>query len=159
MYYTLVTHSPLSTRILKAGMDGASPVTVIPGLNDVYGMIIDYESSRLYWADHGSMKIQSSNLQGGDISTEVLLSANGPYGLGLLHDTIIWGNFHGRALQQRTIGAAANISTLYTGSHFIRHLTIVPPPYNRPPNRKNDCAGQTCSKVCVLTASSFSCVS
>ena len=159
MYYTQTKTSPLRSRIVKAGMNGSSPATVIPGLTDAYGIVINYESSRLYWADLGTLKIQSRSLQGGDVRMEVELHDNGPYGLAVLNDTVIWGNFHGFALQQHRSEAGAGIRTLYNGSRSIRHLTIVPPPYNLPTTRANDCAGQNCSKICVLATSSFSCVS
>ena len=141
-------------------MDGSNPTTIVTGLSDAFGIVIDYETSRLYWADQGqgAKKIQSSNLQGADKRVEVQLSTTAPYGLAVLNDTIIWSNGVGGALQQRGTESGAIVRSLYTGSNIIRHLTIVPP-YNLPTNRINHCANQNCPKICLLTTSSFRCVS
>ena len=139
-------------------MDGSSPATIVYGLSDAYGIAIDYETSRLFWADHSAKKIQSSSLDGGDKRVEVQLSTNGPYGMALFDNTMIWGNYDGFALQQREAADGAVVRSLYTGSSTIRHIAVIPPD-NLPTDRTNHCAGNNCSKICVLTTSSFRCVS
>ena len=142
--------------IVKGGMDGSNPEILIPGLTNPLGIVIDFEASRLYWAEFNDNRIQSSNLQGGDIITAVQMSGSGLYGIAIAKDRIFWGNYVDRSLQSSS-KTGEDVRTLAVQDYYIRHITLVPD-LTLPRNRTNHCDRHECSKVCVLTATSFRCV-
>ena len=153
MYYT--RYKP-NLSIMRAGMDGSSPVTLVSASGDAYGIVIDFKASKLFWPDDDHHIIQSSNLQGGDRLTIVQLSNVYPHGIAFAKDRIYWGESISKKLQSSTT-AGDDITTLHTDSGGIRHLTVVPD-FSLPRNRTNYCARHSCEKVCVLTATSFRCL-
>ena len=143
--------------IHRAGMDGSNPETLVTGLNHPTGVTIDFALQRLYWAESGSNRIQSSDLDGRDLQLVVQLS-NGsvPWGIAVLNDRIYWGNEGNYRLQSATKDGR-DVQTLYTSIKGISQITIVPAP-DLVNNRTNDCEGRDCSKLCVLTPTSYRCL-
>ena len=141
--------------IMRAGMDGSSPVTVVSGFYGAYGLTIDFKTSKLFWADVGG-KVESSNFQGGDRRAVVQNQSGGPYGIAVANDRVYWGEYRGKKLKSSTT-TGEDIIVLHSDTSNIRHITLVPNFY-LPQNRTNHCAGHTCAKVCVLTAASFRCL-
>ena len=143
--------------IHKAGMDGSSPVTLVSGVQYPVGVTIDFASRRLYWTEYYSHKIQSSNLDGRDVRLVVQLpSGSGPWGIAVVNNRIYWGNVGNNKLQSCN-KTGQDVQTLYTENGDIRDITIVPAP-DQPSSRKNDCEGRNCSKLCVLSPSSYRCL-
>ena len=153
MYYT--RYEP-NLSIMRAGMDGSSPVTLVFASGDAYGIVIDFKASKLFWPDDDHHKIQSSNLAGGDRRTVIQLSTGMPHGIAYVKDRIYWGEYGSKKLQS-SITAGDDITIVHTDSGSIRHLTVVPD-FSLPRNRTNHCARHSCEKVCVLTAASFRCL-
>ena len=88
MYWTDWGDNP---KIEKAGMDGLDRnVIVTRNLTWPNGLAIDYEHSRLYWADAGMKTIEYSNLDGR--GRKVLIGSHlpHPFGLTLHQDKIYW---------------------------------------------------------------------
>ena len=143
--------------IHKAGMDGSSPVKLVSGLRFPIGVTIDYASRRLYWTESTSHKIQSSNLDGRDVRLVVQLpSGSRPWGIAVFNDRIYWGNEWNNQLQSCNKDGQ-DVQTLYTANDDIRHITSIPAP-DQPSSRKNACEGRNCSKLCVLSPSSYRCL-
>lgn len=140
---------------MKAGMDGSSPVRLVTALGEPCGIVIDFQSLRLYWADLVTQKIQSSNLVGGNIVTLVELQFH-PYGIALLNDKLYWG-YYMSTMVQSCSKSGTGISTVYNVTAFTWHLTV--PTWNLPRNRIDHCEQHSCSSICVLSPTSFRCLS
>ena len=153
MYWT----GNLAGTVHRAGMDGSSPVTLVTGLGLPRGLTIDFASQRLYWTEFSGHKIKSSNLNGKDIQLFAQLpSGSQPWGIAVLNDRIYWGNQGNYKLQSGATDEA-EYKTLYTETNSIRHLTVVSG-VDQPTKRRNDCAGQKCSTLCVLTPTLYRCL-
>ena len=143
--------------IHKAGMDGSSPVTLVSGLGKPVGVTIDFASRRLYWTESSMNKIQSSDLDGQDVRLVVQLpNYSSPRGIAVFNDRIYWGNWGDMKLHSCNKDGEG-LQTLHTETHEIAHITIVPPP-DQPAGRRNDCEGRNCSKLCVLSPTSYRCL-
>ena len=138
-------------------MDGSSPLTLVSGAGNADGLTIDFASRRLYWAEFTGKKIQSSDMDGGDVRTVVQLpSTSGPVGIAVVNDRIYWGNAYDFKLQSSTKDGQ-DIQTLYTDTSHVRLITVVPE-LDQSVQRMNDCEGRSCSKLCVLTPASYRCL-
>ena len=76
------------------------------GIETIGGIAIDFPGSRLYWNEVFSRKILSSDLQGGDVRTNLELCPKFtnyvPFGIGLYRGRIYWGKYDGQ-IQSRSI--------------------------------------------------------
>ena len=141
----------------RAGMDGSSPTTLTTGLRTPEALTVDYALRRLFWAEQISNKIQSSDLDGRNLRTVVELpSGSYPFGMALWNERIYFGG-GGDFKLQRSSKAGQDIQTLYTETDFIRHIAIVPA-LDQPTVRMNHCEGRNCTKLCVLTPTSYHCL-
>ena len=141
----------------KAGMDGSSPATLVSGLGKSVGLTLDFASGRLYWAEWGTNMIRTSDMDGTGLQTAVQLpSGSQPLGIALSSDRIYFGNFGDNKLQSSTRDGR-DIQALYTETTDIHHVIIMSA-WNQPTNRTNHCKGQSCSKLCVLNPTSYSCM-
>ena len=134
-------------------MDGSDVSIIVSSLDRPISVIDDYDASRLYWADHGANRTQSSNLAGGDIRTVIqLLTSTKPEGLAQHGNKLYWGNYATKSLQSST-KTGENVRTLNSS---VQPLTVATKNLSRA--RRNDCEGQACSGICVLTAKPFRCL-
>lgn len=70
-------------RIQRSALDGSAVTGVVTqGLSDPRGIAVDLCGSKLYWADYLAGRIQSSNLDGGDIQ-DVITGLSSPAGIAL----------------------------------------------------------------------------
>ena len=143
--------------IFKSEMDGSNAAEIVSGLQYPAGIAIDFDSSRLFWADYNTGIIQSSNLDGTDVQLVVQLSGGTlPWGIAITGDRLFWGTYIPNSLQSSD-KSGQDIMTLYNGTYTIRHLTFATA--NPAQTRPNHCEGQTCySGICVLNKGSFRCV-
>lgn len=148
--------------IFRAGMDGSDRkiLTTIPlsGRRALRGITIDFQTSRLLWACADGDKVQSSNMDGGDIQTIITVPSNSwPFGIGMFADRIYWTNYNLKTLSSCT-RTGEDYRILYTGtisSPF--HLAMVPA-LDPPKTRGNPCERQNCTGVCVLTPTASRCL-
>ena len=139
------------------GMDGTNPTVIADeGLGRAWGIAIDFKTSKLFWTDIWSSRIESSNFQGGKRRTILNNSIENPTGIAVADGRIYWGENDGQKLKSCTI-TGENVTTLYNGTVSIYGIALVPD-VNLPQNRTNHCARHNCAKVCVLTASSYRCL-
>ena len=149
---------------MKASMDGTNAVEIVSrslsGLSDPMGVAIDHWSLKLYWADFDIAKIQSSTLDGQDVQTIVDLPSGIPLlGLAMDEDLIYFSDWDMRSSTLMSCNkTGGDMRILCNSSAPIQQPTVVtavPPPTTR----SNDCAGQSCSGICVLMPASFRCLS
>ena len=157
MYYTSVTHG----AIYKADMDGLRKRKIVTGLTDPYGIAVDLQNRRLYWADENNQKIQSSDLDGNNVQVAMELSyGENPFGVAVTPDRIYFSAWGTRTIHSMN-KHWSDVQTHYTGSseEHIAHIAIVENLSNSPSSKRaNHCAEQECPNVCVLTAKSFRCL-
>ena len=153
MYWTRASWS--GSSIWRADMDGSRPSRIVTELGQPRGILIDFQVSRLYWADFGTNKIQSSNLDGRDMRV-ILHDWISPFGIAHIGDKIFWGTHLDKRLESMT-RAGTDIRTQHTDAYPVRHLTVVPD-HQLPTNRTNDCSGRNCWGICVLTSHSYRCL-
>ena len=150
-------------KIMRAQMDGSEVAQVLSGRDHPVGITIDFDESRLFWAEYGAHMIYSSALDGSDISvvasseTDSVVHVPGtyPWGIAVHNQDVYWGNFHGRSLQ-RCSKKGGSVETLLTEQGHIQQLTTTR--WNFTVTRQNDCEDKNCGRICVLTASSYRCV-
>ena len=141
----------------KAGMDGSGTTTIQTGLDLPRGLTIDFAARRLYWTERTTHRIQTSDMDGGDLRTAVQLPlGSGPHGIAISGDRIYWGNEGDNKLQSSTKDGQ-DIQTLYVATDDIKKVILVPAG-NQATNRSNDCEGRNCSTLCVLTPVSYRCL-
>ena len=138
-------------------MDGGNLLEIVPGLNWPIGIAIDYDSRRLFWADFGTNKVQSSNFHGTDVRlVKQLKKGTNPSGIAIHKDRLFWGN-HGSYTLQSSDKAGKHVRTLYNGTKAVYHLTVRI--QNPVQTRVNHCEGQDCSGgICVVNRNSYRCV-
>ena len=158
MFWTSYNSSGDDGSIIRASMDGWDPSIIVIGLAYPTGIAIDFQSSRLYWADDVYNKVQSSNLGGTDIQTVIKLPrGTGTFGIPL-HGSRIYCTF-GKSKQVQSFSMAGqHVRILHEDTNELEHLTIVSSRSNLPRSRTNPCAHQQCPKLCVLARKSFRCV-
>ena len=153
MYWTSWKNTT-GASVFRSGTDGSSPSEFIPNLKCSSGITIDFDSSKLYWADCGAKKIQSCSLYGGEVATVAELSS-GPFGIALHKHELFWSLPDTSTLQRRNKDGG-DIISVYNGTARIRHL--VAPDWALPTKRINPCGTGTCPGVCVLTSKSHKCL-
>lgn len=104
-------------KIERAGMDGNPSTRQVIISTRVFwpnGLTIDYDSSRLYWADGKYSYIHSSELDGSD-RTEVVsnsLQLPHPFALTLFKDSLYWTDWYTRAIYTCNRSNGADCRTL-----------------------------------------------
>ena len=154
MYWTTKDRNYI---VLRAGMDGTRLNNLVSGSGQSDGIQIDFSSRRLYWAETGNQRIRSSDLEGGDVMTTITAQlSNAPFGVSLVGDRLYWGYWNSNAFQSMTHrGTDVRNETVLTAHTW--HFTV--PMWDAPKTRVNHCEGRSCADVCVLTATSFTCLS
>ena len=157
MYWTTYYDSRRRGSITRAGLDGSNRTEIVEGLQSPGGIVIDHSSSMLFWTDHFANCIQSSDLDGGNIRTVATLQGRTtPWGIALYGDKLFWGNYHTMTLQSANKSGGSD-QTVYRTDTNPTHLVLVTKAVPKI-SRRNDCDGQSCGKICVLTPTSFRCV-
>ena len=144
------------TLVATGGMDGSNPRNLVAGTGQASSIQIDLQNRRLYWANRSNKTIQSSSLNGDDVVTIHKLSEK-PFGIALLRTKLYWGYNGANTVQSGGIQPGSDVQVEHTVSVSTRHFTV--PIWNLPINRANHCSGRVCSGVCVLTPTSYKCVS
>ena len=104
-------------------MDGSKASTVVSDLGDLGGLVIDFQSSRLYWTEWNTMKIQSSSLDGSKVVTLAHALKDRPFGIALIHERLFWSLPFANALQSSNTDGS-EIRTVYNGTTGIRYLSV-----------------------------------
>ena len=130
-------------------MDGTNPGTFVSGVGRVHGLVVDFESSRLYWAEKFAKKIQSCSLDGGEVLTVAEVSSQ-PLGIAFVDQMLFWSLEEEGKVESMEKGGG-EVRSVYNGTHQdFHHLTSPDVVLRR--NRKNPCGRQACKGVCVLNS-------
>ena len=141
--------------IQKAGMDGSSESTFVAGVGRVHGLVVDFESSRLYWAEKFAWKIQSCSLADGGKIVDVAAASGQPWGIAVVGQMVYWSlEEEGKVESMGKDGS--DVLTVYNGTQDFHHLAS--PDVVLPVNRTNPCEWQSCVGVCVLSSTSYTCL-
>jgi len=106
-------------KIERAGMDGdpaSRRVIISRRIFWPNGLAVDYDQSRLYWADGKYNYIHSSNLDGGD-RTEVVSSSAllpHPFAVTLFRDSLYWTDWNTHAIYTCNRSNGAGSRTIVT---------------------------------------------
>ena len=158
MFWTSRNSSNHVGSVRRAGMDGWEPSEIVTGTFVPYGIAIDFQSSRLYWADSRYNKVYSSNLEGTDLQVVIQVPGSGlTFGIALHGSRIYCTSLYTKKLQSFSMDGQ-DYRVLHEDAYVLRHLAIISSRSDLPRNRTNHCANQQCSNVCVLTPKSFRCV-
>ena len=126
-------------------MDGRDPTVIVTGLVFPYGTAIDFQSSRLYWADGRYDRVQSSDLEGTDMQTVIKLPrGSGTIGIALHGGRINCTNWILKQLQSFTM-AGQDVRVLHQDTHGLCYLAIICSRSDLPRSRTNHCANQQCN--------------
>ena len=153
MYWTEY-YGNSSGSIMKAGMDGSGPVILVTGLREPCGITFDIDGARLYWADLLGKKIQSSNLDGGEVITITEVPV-GPYGIALLDDRLYWSYWDSKVVQSSSKDGT-EFQRIFEGTGSSRDFAV--PTWNLPTKRPNFCSHRLCPNICVLSPKVFQCL-
>ena len=159
-YRTIYWTKP--SRIMQAWADGTNEVEIVSGF-DPRGIAVDYKSSKLYWADWWDGVVQSSGLDGSNVQTLV----SEPYvsAIAVDENRVYYGNWHWEVppVMRSCNKTGGDVKTLYTGDSttkytLMSHLALMSP-HAPETGRRNECEDQICDGICVLTPSSYRCLS
>ena len=127
-------------------------------VNPIEGITIDFATQFLYWTDSYRNNIGPSDLRGHDYETIVQLSNRAdPEKIALVGEKINESTEDSRKLK------ISRINRTHRRLHYMDNnveifQVVAVPSSNVPSGRVNHGGRQNCSKVCVLTASSFRCL-
>ena len=135
-----------------------NPVQIVSGLSSPAGIAVDYNSRKLFWADYGTYKIQSSDLDGRNVQTVARVSK--PYGIAVYETRLYFGTFSSPSVLKSCDLTGRNMKMFYRNPKKMRHITVATS-HSPPATRTNHCGGWTCPEkgMCVLTEHSFRCLS
>jgi len=77
-------------RLERSALDGADRMTFQDDLGRVSGLAIDFDASRLYWADLDRLSIESVDLASGGDRRVVVSQLVRPYGLTQFREFVYW---------------------------------------------------------------------
>ena len=159
MFWTSSVHEN-NCSIWRSWMDGTNSTQLVTGLNGPRGITIDFHHSRrLYWVSFHDRRVESSDMEGQDFKTILQLSAvSDPIGVGVLGGRLYWTTSSQRTLESSTV-SGKDVQLLHNDTSQLFYMTVVPRPDYLPQNRQNHCENQSCTKVCVLTPTSYRCLS
>ena len=125
MYLTTCDDSKARGSVLKAGLNGTDPREIVSGLQSPGGIVIDHSSSKLFWTDHFANRIQSSDLDGGNVTTIAKLEDGaGPWGIALYDSKLFWSNYKAMTLQTAE-KSGEHIQMVHTAVTSMTHLILV----------------------------------
>jgi peptidoglycan/xylan/chitin deacetylase (PgdA/CDA1 family) len=114
MYWTDVG----TDRIERATMDGNSRTVLHrTGLNNAYGLTLDYQNQILYWLDYSLNKIENSSVDGSN--RQLVTSARDPWAITYHEGTLYWTDLYSDLIfsfSVRTSSASVLRVTSYLGT-------------------------------------------
>ena len=135
---------------MKAWMDGTNAIPLTSWLSAPKGIVVDHKLSRIFWADFGADKIQSSGLDGGEVTT--LAQAEDPWGVAVDDDRLYFSTWSWPSGLESCDKAGNDVRMHHTENNPLNQINQLALIDSRLPNttRSNDCADQ------LPTASAFS---
>jgi len=89
-----------SPRVERSTLDGGDRMTYLDDVGRVSGLVIDFDASRLYWANLDRHNIESVDLTTGQDRHEVISGLVRPYGLTQFRDFVYWTDQGTRTIER-----------------------------------------------------------
>ena len=87
-------------RVERSTLDGRDRTTFLDAVGRVSGLVIDFDASRLYWADLDRQNVESVDLTTGLDRREVVSGLVRPYGLTQFRDFVYWTDQGTRTIER-----------------------------------------------------------
>jgi hypothetical protein len=112
--------------VLRANVDGSGIETLVTGLNEPHGLVLDVAQQKMYWTESAAGRIQRSNFDGTSVE-DVLTGLPSPTQIDLnsSEGKIYWTDGLGHISRANLDGSAAEL--LVSGS-FAWGIAVVPEP-------------------------------
>ena len=138
-------------------MDGTYASELVSELGSPSGIVVDNESSKIFWVDYERNRIQSTGLHGGNVTTLAETELVGR-GLAMYRKRLYFGNLKTPSEVKSCNKLGGDMKTVGTRDNPVQHLAIVTPHVPQS-GRINHCADQKCpgDGICLLTPFSFTC--
>ena len=144
----------MSASVYRAAMDGSNPIKVRDtGAGFPNGITVDFENSRLYWADHVLGTLETCTLDGTDHYVITNLRNARPAGIDIKGDYLYWGEITGNRIWSITKNFGCQTSSsalLYDEGDQIHDLKVYDGS-KQPLDRENPCVWAMCSHLCALS--------
>ena len=140
-------------------MDGRNVQKVVDRVFRPVGIAVDQNSSKVFWTDHGEHTITGWTefpQHGKHVRLAKAWTGGNPSGVVVHNDHLFWGTFRDFKLRTATINGYA-VKVVYRGISEISQVDVIRD-RSQVLSRPNHCSGQTCSGICLLNPTSFSCV-
>lgn len=135
-------------HIERAGLDGSQRITLVNGVGRVNGLVVDFATRRLYWADVDGKHIESCDLDGKH--RQVVVSGNmpQPHGLTLYEEFIYWADWTTRSIERAHKQSGENRTRIQTQVDFVMDILVF---HSSRQSGWNPCAVNNggCSHLCL----------
>jgi low density lipoprotein receptor-related protein 5/6 len=122
LYWSNWLHSP---RVERSALDGTGRTTFVDDLSGrIGGLAIDFDASRLYWANIDGHNIESVNLLTGHDRLRVVTNLLQPYGLTQFKDFIYWTDKGTRTIERADKLNGMNQTRLQSSAEEIEDISI-----------------------------------
>lgn len=151
MYWTDWGERP---KIERAGMDGSKQnrsVIISERIHWPNGLTLDYEDSKIYWADAKLNFIHSCNFDGSDRRPVVQGSLPHPFALTLFEERLFWTDWHTRAIHSCHKRTGGNREVVHSDIYSPMDIHVYTA--KRQPASNNPCGNNNggCSHLCLMS--------
>ena len=112
-------------RVERSALDGAERMTYLDDLGRVSGLAIDFDSSRLYWADLDRHNIESVDLTTGGDRQVVVSDLVRPYGLTQFRDFIYWTDQGTRTIERAHKMSGENRTRIRYTDAIVMDISVI----------------------------------
>ncbi|CAL8127285.1 unnamed protein product [Orchesella dallaii] len=149
MFWTDWGNSP---AIMRAGMDGSSPLAIVStDLKWPNGIAVDQGNSRIYWVDANLDRIESSFFDGNDRQIVVAPRRRHPFGVDVFGDRIFWSDWSSHEIKSADkftgLNSKVHVIDTYTLMNGVALFHVA----NQPIQRTNPCVNARCSHICTIS--------
>uniref|UniRef100_A0A1Y1N8E6 Vitellogenin receptor n=1 Tax=Photinus pyralis TaxID=7054 RepID=A0A1Y1N8E6_PHOPY len=153
MYWTDWGKRP---EIARAKMDGTDDISFVA--NGIYwpnGLAIDIPNERLYWVDAKIMTLQSIKLDGTGRRVILERIVKHPYALAVFGNQVYWSDWSSNTIESCEKFTGKNHNVIIKQKENIYGVHIYHPVAQ--PMSRNPCALKSCSHICLLSGSHYTC--
>eukprot|EP00794_Sanderia_malayensis_P017393 gene17393-19134_t len=153
--YLFYTDWSQPAKIGRADMDGSHHIILINGTRIGWpnGLAIDFNESKIYWADAKTDVIERMNLNG--LAREVVLTGlSHPFGLALFGEFIFFSDWQDRSIFRVSKHNTSSFHVLRQGLVGLMELQVYDESMQ---TGNNSCGKNTCSQLCLARPHGFTC--
>jgi len=112
-------------RVERSALDGADRNTYLDNVGRVSGLVIDFDSSRLYWANLDHRNIESVDLATGGDRHVIISGLVRPYGLTQFRDFIYWTDQATRTIERAHKATGQNRTRIQYTSADVLDISVI----------------------------------